>query len=681
MPEKKANKLANSSSPYLRQHAYNPVQWQPWTTEALSEAKERDVPIILSIGYSSCHWCHVMEKESFENEELAEIMNQHFVCIKVDREERPDIDQIYMDAVQSMGLQGGWPLNVFLTPEQKPFYGGTYFPPAQWRQICQGVAKSFEVNREQINESAEQFFQDLNHSELKRYGIEPIDKKPDVKILQKMLGSISNKFDPVYGGLNKAPKFPMPNIWKFILYANTIVKYDDVTVQLELTLDKMAMGGIYDQIGGGFARYSVDERWFAPHFEKMLYDNGQLLSLYSEAYRTYPKKLYKEIVFDTISFIERELTNQEGGFYSALDADSEGVEGKFYTWTADELQELLGSDYSLFSKYFQLRPEGNWEEGRNILHCEGNVQSFANENNIPLDELERKIAHWKEYLLEVRSKRIRPGLDDKILAGWNGLVLKGLTDAYRTFQDPHHLDLAIKNAEFIAKYLMENGELLRLQTSESNVVKHGFLEDYAFVIDGFIGLYQCNFDDRWLVLAKQLLDKAIDLFYDSKEELFYYTPINGEQLIARKKEIFDNVIPASNSQMGINLYLMSKFFYEDQYEQYANKMLNKLKKIVENDVSYLSNWAILYFYQTFETAEISFVGKNIQNLAREFDQQRIFNMVMSGMKQASDIPMIQNRERKEEKDTIYVCYNKSCKLPVHTVEEAIKQIDFEPGRP
>ena len=608
-------------------------------------------------------------------------MNSNFVCIKVDREERPDIDQIYMEAVQSMGLQGGWPLNVFLNPGQKPFYGGTYFPPAQWRQVCQGVAKSFQINRAQIDESAEQFLKDLNHSELERYGIEPIQKSPDQDVLKKMLSSLSNKFDPKYGGLDKAPKFPMPGIWKFVLYANSVIRSQEVTDHLELTLDKMAMGGLYDQIGGGFARYSVDERWFAPHFEKMLYDNGQLLSLFAEAFRVYQKDLYRKVVFETIDFIEREMSSVEMGFYSALDADSEGKEGKFYTWTADELQKVLGNDYALFSEFYQVNEEGNWEEGVNILYCDSDITSFAKKHNLSKEDIEGKVRTWKKSLLNVRSKRIRPGLDNKILAGWNGMLLKGLTEAYRTFREPHHLDLAIKNANFISGKLMVGDELFRLPSMDSGPIHTAFLEDYAFVIDGFIGLYQCNFDEHWLSLAKQLTDKAIEQFYDQKDELFYFSPANGEQLIARKKEVFDNVVPASNSQMAINLYLLSKYFYDDNYEKLSVNMLHRVMKIIEQDPSYLFNWAVLYYYQTFGTAEISIVGEKIETIAHQLDLHGLFNKVLAGKKGKSILPMMEGRERKDDMDTIYVCYNKTCKLPVHTVEEAIKLINFEPGRP
>lgn len=677
MSEKPTNRLINSSSPYLLQHAHNPVNWYPWSTEAFDDAKKRDVPVILSIGYSSCHWCHVMERESFENDEIAGMMNDKFVCIKVDREERPDIDQIYMEAIQTMGLNGGWPLNVFITKDQKPFYGGTYFPPAQWKQVCLGVSKAYQTNKDQLLESADQFFTEVNRSELSKYGIVSAEIKTDATTLKKIVNQIKNKFDPQLGGFARAPKFPMPNIWKFLLYANSTLKDEEIRIHLEKTLDGIAKGGIYDQIGGGFCRYSVDERWFAPHFEKMLYDNGQLISLYAEAYKVYPKNLYKEVVFDTISFLQREMMNKSGGFYSALDADSEGIEGKFYTWTSAELKKILQEDYFLFAEYYRVGNDGNWEGGRNILHIKDNPEEFAAKNQLDQKELRQKIVKWKAALMTRREKRIRPGLDDKVLAGWNGLVLKGLTDAYRTFREPLFLELAVKNAEFIQGHLIENGELKRTSGKEKI---QAYLEDYAFVIDGLLGLYQCEFDEKWLSLAKSLCDKTIDLFYDRSEEMFFYTSSKSEDLIARKKEIFDNVVPASNSQTAINLLFLSKFFYDGDLEDLSGKMLSKMVKLVENEPSYLTNWTILYFYQLMGIAEINIMSDHVVDLARAVDEEPIFNKILAGTSAQSNLPALASRKKINDENTIYVCYNKTCKLPVHTVEEALKQIKIEPDR-
>ncbi len=678
MIDQYTNQLIHSTSPYLLQHAHNPVNWYPWSKEAFDEANNRNVPIILSIGYSSCHWCHVMERESFENEEVAKVMNDNFVCIKVDREERPDIDQIYMQAIQTMGLQGGWPLNVFITPDQKPFYGGTYFPPAQWKQICSGVSKAFQNNTQQLLESAEQFSLEVNRSELSKYGIEVSQSEPNFSILKKMADILKSKFDPEYGGMNRAPKFPMPGIWKFLLYGNSFLKDKEVKIYLENTLDKMAKGGIYDQIGGGFARYSVDEQWFAPHFEKMLYDNGQLISLYADAYKTYPKKLYKDVVYDTIRFVERELRHENGGFYSAFDADSEGKEGEFYVWQSDELKQILGSDYETFAEYYQVKEDGNWEGDKNILHLDSNKAEIVKKMDLDESGFDRKVEEWKGMLLTVRNQRIKPGLDNKVLSGWNGLMLKGLTDAYRTFGEKSFLDLALANARFLETEMIENNELKR--TFGNDDIK-ACLEDYAFVIDGLIGLYQCTFDEKWIELAKGLAEKTIKLFFDSGEELFYYTSSNSEKLIARKKEIFDNVIPGSNSQMAINLFLLSRVFYDDKLEDLSKKMLGKVANMMETQPSYLYNWATLYFYHSVDLAEISLIGSDNNKMALEIDQQPIYHKIISASDGKSGLPVLASREMVNDKNTLYVCYNKSCKLPVHTVKEALKQINFEPDRP
>ncbi len=426
----KSNQLIHESSPYLLQHAYNPVNWYPWNEESLALAQKEDKPIIVSIGYSACHWCHVMERETFENEELAAMMNEYFINIKVDREERPDVDQIYMDAVQLMGISGGWPLNVFLSPDQKPFYGGTYFPPHSWRQILINVAGAFKENRQQLNESAEKFAQALRTSDLLKYDMGSDTSAFDFKKLEHAYAKLAAKFDRNRGGMNKAPKFPMPAIWLFLLRYYHFTKDDTTLQQVNLTLNEMAKGGIYDQVGGGFARYSVDADWLVPHFEKMLYDNGQLLSLYSQAYIITRNPLYKKVVYQTIDFLERELMNNEGGFYSALDADSEGEEGKFYVWHKNELESIFRESFSAgqsdhLLEFYNITDSGNWEHGKNILHIKLTASAFAKEKGIDETEFLRLQDEAEKLLLVERSSRERPGMDDKILTGWNDIALKG----------------------------------------------------------------------------------------------------------------------------------------------------------------------------------------------------------------------------------------------------------------
>ena len=440
-----ANRLLHSQSPYLLQHAHNPVDWYPWGPEALTRAIEENKPILVSIGYSACHWCHVMEKESFEDDATAALMNAHFVCIKIDREERPDLDNIYMDSVQAMGLQGGWPLNVFLMPNQKPFYGGTYFPNSKWKQLLASIADAFVGHADQLAESAEGFGRSLNRKETDKYGIQAGEGELDSDELVEVITKLAAQFDPEWGGMNRIPKFPMPAIWHFVLDYALLSFREDLRQAVFFTLQKMGMGGIYDHLRGGFARYSVDGEWFAPHFEKMGYDNGQLLELYAKAYQVSKDPFYLEKVRETKDWLVSEMTQEEGGFHAAQDADSEGVEGKFYTWTYAELEALLGSDLAWFSDLYSLKPAGNWEEGVNILFQEESYEMVAKRQGIPLPTFLEKLADQKAKLLNIRNLRIYPGKDDKVLAGWNGLIDAGLIQGYLATSDQEFLDMALRN--------------------------------------------------------------------------------------------------------------------------------------------------------------------------------------------------------------------------------------------
>lgn len=455
VPSAQPNRLITETSPYLLQHAYNPVDWYPWGEEALERARQEHKPILVSIGYAACHWCHVMERESFEHEHIAQVMNERFVCIKVDREERPDVDQVYMDAVQAMGVGGGWPLNVFLTPEAKPFYGGTYFPPKGWYELLQQVSNAYaSEHRLELDRSAEDFARVLRASDLEKYGVQTAAGAVNRQKLQLLLANLEKRFDRKLGGTSRAPKFPMPTIWRFLLRAHLLTGNHLLLTQARLTLTEMARGGIYDQIGGGFARYSMDEEWLAPHFEKMLYDNGQLVSLFAEAYQVTQDEEYRAVVRDTIAFVQRELLSPEGGFYASLDADSEGVEGKFYVFTWQELHEVLGDESSMAAAYYNCTAEGNWEHGQNILHRRQSDVDFAAVHQLTPVVLNELVRGWQQKLLAYRSQRVRPGLDDKILAGWNALMLRGLCDAYRAFAEPPYLTLALQNAAFIETNLV-----------------------------------------------------------------------------------------------------------------------------------------------------------------------------------------------------------------------------------
>ncbi len=679
-PQQKANRLIHESSPYLLQHAYNPVDWHPWNDAALEKAKMEDKPIILSIGYSACHWCHVMERESFEIEEVAAVMNEHFICIKVDREERPDVDQIYMEAVQAMGIQGGWPLNVFLTPDQRPFFGGTYFPRPRWMQVLQNVAATYQEKRKELEDSAEGFAQYLRESEIKKYGLAetPLEQYGNlVQLLEAVYQKFSSGFDSEKGGMQRAPKFPMPANWLFLLRYYGITKNNKALDHLKLTLNEMAYGGIYDQIGGGFARYSVDARWFAPHFEKMLYDNGQLLSLYAEAYALTGEELYKSTIAATIQFAQRELMSPEGGFYAALDADSEGEEGKFYVWTQAEIEQIVGEDAPLICDYYNITTTGNWEGGKNILYKNMPDATFAQKHEITKDELQQRLQNARQKLLKARSQRVRPGLDDKIITGWNGLMLKGLVDAYAATGQSEYLTLALKNAQFIDQHLRKQGKdayTLWHTYKERKADLPAYLDDYAFVADAFVSLYQVTFDEQWLHKAGQIIQHTLHHFHDEEEGFFYYTD-DQSSLIARKKEIFDNVIPSSNAAMIKNLHTLGLLLDNARYTELAENMLAQMLKLVKTEPAFLSHWANALTYFVQPTAEVAIVGPEFEAYGKQLSSHYHPHKVVCGTQSKSDLPLLQNREAVHGKTTLYVCYDKACMLPVHTVEEAIGQLE------
>lgn len=656
-----ANRLIHSTSPYLLQHAHNPVDWYEWGTEALEKAKTEDKPILVSIGYSSCHWCHVMERESFENEDIAALMNEHFICIKVDREERPDLDQIYMDAVQAMQQSGGWPLNVFLTPDQKPFYGGTYFPPRNWAQLLVQVHRTFRAKRVEINESAEDLVKHLQTSDLKRFAQEnPSEFNPEQ--LDKIFQVLAKRYDSTWGGIEKAPKFVMPSIWLFLLRYYAATQHQPALDMVTQTLHQIANGGIYDQVGGGFSRYSVDGEWFAPHFEKMLYDNAQLLSLYAEAYAVTKDHRFKEVVEQTVDWLEREMMHPDGGFYSALDADSEGIEGKFYTWTERELREVLGEATEKTLKHFHVTAEGNWEHGRNILRRDPDLR-------MPEPD---EIKELKTRLLRARTTRIRPGLDDKILTGWNAMLIQGFLDSYHAFQDQRFLLLALNTISFLEEKLISN-KVFRAYKNQHSTTE-GFLEDYAFLIQAYGSLYQATFQEGWLYKAQAWCTYVQQHFFDPAEGFYFFTSNQADALIARKKEIFDNVIPASNSVMARNLHVLGTLLDRDDWVEQAKKMVSNLSKLIQSEPVYMSHWAVLLSELVSNPATVVFSGPD----ALTFRQQLLahyYPFVLSlGSTGASELPLLRGREPVEKETRIYICYNKTCQLPVTEVEAARDQL-------
>ncbi|ALW85482.1 thioredoxin [Hymenobacter sedentarius] len=688
------NRLAEETSPYLQQHAHNPVDWYPWGAEALSRAKAEQKPILVSIGYAACHWCHVMERESFENQAVAAVMNQHFVCIKVDREERPDVDQIYMDALHAMGLQGGWPLNVFLTADAKPFYGGTYFPKGNWVKLLENIGQAYAgEHRSELEQSAERFMEVIGTSELQKYGTQnqgagkPADNLDALQAIgvapqtgpagvsdeefKLLIYNLGVKFDRERGGMNRAPKFPMPSIWRFLLRAHAISGSKVLLDQTVLTLREMAWGGIYDQVHGGFARYSVDAEWLAPHFEKMLYDNGQLISLYSEAFQVTQEELFREVVYDTIEFVRLELTNADGGFYSSLDADSEGEEGKFYVFTKDELREIIGDEEPLFSDYYNCTAQGNWEHGRNILHRRQSDEAFAAVHELAPAVVAELVAGWKQKIMAVRATRVRPGLDDKILTGWNALMLQGLTDAYRAFAEPEFLVVAERNARFIQANLRDGQRLYRT-CKNGRASINGFLEDYALVIQAYISLYEVTFTETWLREAETLTEYVLENFFDPSETQFFYTDSSADPLIARKKELFDNVIPASNSVMAHNLRRLGRHLEKARYTDLAADMLARVRHLVVKEPQHLTNWASLYASLLRPGAELAIIGPKVESFRRELSRRFLFDTVLAGTKKSSELPLLKLLNPVPEGRTaVHICRNQACLAPLYSVAEAL----------
>ncbi|QDH79584.1 thioredoxin domain-containing protein [Echinicola soli] len=670
----KANQLIYSQSPYLLQHAYNPVQWYPWGPEPLDKAKQENKPIIVSIGYSACHWCHVMEHESFEDEATAAIMNEHFVCIKIDREERPDLDNIYMDAVQSMGLQGGWPLNVFLMPNQKPFYGGTYFPNANWKGLLQNIAEAYEKHFDELAKSAEGFGNSIKLKEREKYRLSDDSSKLTSEDLTHMAQKIASQMDSQWGGFNRSPKFPMPAVWDFVLRYATLKGDAALKDNVLFTLSKMGMGGIYDHLRGGFSRYSVDGEWFAPHFEKMLYDNGQLLSLYAKAFQLTGEALYKEKINETIQWLQTEMHQEEGGFYAALDADSEGEEGKFYTWTYDELESILDDDDAWFYDCYNITVKGNWEKGLNILFQTSPYAEIAQKYGFSMDQLSKKIRQTKERLLKIRNLRTPPGLDDKVISGWNGLTLAGLAQAYWATTNPLAKSLAIKNGAFIAEHMLQGNQLYRSYKG-GKAYTPAFLEDYAAVIQGFIHLYPLTGDSHWLHKAKSLTEFVLEHFYDEEDGLFYFNNPDSETLIANKKEIFDNVIPSSNALMANNLHQLGRYYHEDHYLKLAQQLLGLMRTLLLSDPAFLSQWANLYLSEFLGTPEVAIVGRGAKSLALEIQQATpALKVIAVSETKTKDVPLLADKVADQNGNAlIYVCFDKTCLRPVATVAEAIDQ--------
>ncbi len=662
---KYTNHLIHENSPYLLQHAHNPVNWYPWGDEALKKAQDEDKLIIISIGYSACHWCHVMAYECFENEEIAEVMNENFVCIKVDREERPDIDNIYMTAVQLITGRGGWPLNCFALPDGKPVYGGTYFRPNDWKKILLNLSESYKLDKTKFLETAKNIQEGIQKSEFSFS--ESADNTFDFIKIRKATERFISNFDTKYGGTNYSPKFPMPVLWNYFLEYSFYSNDENIKSQVELTLNSIAKGGIYDQLAGGFSRYSTDAKWIVPHFEKMLYDNAQLVSLYSKAYLLTGNDLYKNVVFQTTEFIKNEMTSPENAFYSSYDADSEGEEGKFYVWTKAEIDDLLKEKSKLFCDYYNVSNIGNWENGKNILYVNEKSDKVFEKNNLS----EKAINEQKQILLKERKKRVKPGLDDKILTSWNALMISGYIDAYEVFGKSEYLQSAENAAHFIIEKLLSSNLGLKRSYKNGNAKINAFSEDYVFTVEAFIKLYQAAGNEKYLQTAKLLTDYLLTHFYDKKSGMFFYTSDKDAKLTVRQKEISDNVIPSSNSVAAKNLYYLGVMFSDFRYLDISKKMVLKTEESLLSNLNYFAAWASLYLYFSKPSYELVIIGKNYKTFKEKLTKRYRPDIIFAGISGKSVIPVFKNRYKKGE-TLIYVCRNNVCKQPVKTVAEAEK---------
>ena len=669
------NELQLESSPYLLQHANNPVHWKAWNPSSLAFAKENNKLIIISIGYSACHWCHVMEHESFEDPKVAQTMNPHFVNIKVDREERPDVDAVYMKAVQMMTGRGGWPLNIVALPDGRPVWGGTYFRKDEWINTLEELQKLYRNHPEKMIDYADKLHQGMDSLELFA------NKNPLEKLSQNLIDPLVEKwtksFDTEFGGLARAPKFMMPNNYQFLLRYAHQKKDTEILDFVNLTLTKMAYGGLFDTIGGGFSRYSVDLRWHIPHFEKMLYDNGQLVSLYAEGYKLTKNPLYKEVIEKTLAFISRELTNDQGGFYCALDADSLNEkqhleEGAFYVWKKETLQTLLNEDFALFSTVFNINDFGYWEENNFVLIQNKSLEMIALQNEMDVSELQSKKKNWEALLFGEREKRSKPRLDDKSLTSWNAIMLKGYIDAYKALETEAYLQVALDNADFILKKMWSSeGNLFHNYKNGKSSI-NGYLEDYCFVIEAFIALYEVTFNENWLQNAKQLTDYCLEHFYDDKTGFFAFTSNLDEALITKHFETEDNVMPASNSVMANNLFKLNVYYHNSFYEKTGDRMLQNIIPNIDYPSAF-SNWLQVFLNYSDQNKELAICGEKALAYSKVINKQYLPNLILAGSEKSSTLPFLENRF-KEGETLFYVCQNKTCLTPSADFEEVLQNL-------
>jgi uncharacterized protein YyaL (SSP411 family) len=668
------NKLIKETSPYLLQHAHNPIDWYPWGAEALEKAKNENKLIVVSIGYSACHWCHVMEKESFEDHEVAEVMNTMYVNIKVDREERPDIDQIYMSALQLMNGTGGWPLNCILLPDQRPIYGGTYFKKKDWINILSNIAAMHRNKPQELVDYANKLIEGVRKMEL--MASKASSHQVEAKEVEDVYTNWRRFLDFDFGGTQGAPKFPVPVNISNLLKHTKYYPSEQIDYYLQNTLHRIARGGIYDQMAGGIYRYSVDAYWKIPHFEKMLYDQSQCISLYADAYRNYQHELYKKTFKSNIQFCLNELKNTtDGGFYSALDADSEGVEGKFYCWTVEELHKALVDDAALYIEYYQMTDEGNFEHSLNNLFAVQEIDSILEKHQLTEEELLLKIDALNSKLLNIRSKRIRPSLDDKQLCSWNALMIKAFCDAYLAQPNERYLSEAIQCYEFISKNLLVNEKLYRSYKAGQAKID-AFLDDYAFLIEALICLFEITAEEKYIEEADKLIKHCIKDFIDDQSGMFWFTSSTGEELVARKQEFYDSVIPSSNSVMMNNLFKMSVITGNTEYEEIADNMVFVMKDQLKRYPPSYSNFSNALLRKTNDTIEVVIVGENAKELYLELNNRYLANINIFYSNHQSDLSIFKSRFV-EGKNLMYVCVNKACHLPVESIDEVIAQLPFK----
>ena len=677
--KKYTNRLASETSPYLLQHAHNPVDWYAWGDEAFERARSEDKPVLVSIGYSACHWCHVMEHESFEDEATAAIMNENFVNIKVDMEERPDVDRIYMDFVQLTTGSGGWPLNVFLSPDKLPFFGGTYFPPVNrynmpsFQQVLMGVADAWKTKRDDLLLSAHEVLGEMRRVGLAESSGESLSENQSDAAFQ----SFVRYFDATNGGFGGAPKFPPAMSLEFLLRYYHRTKNENALEMVTKTAVKMAHGGIYDQLGGGFHRYSVDAVWLVPHFEKMLYDNAQLARIYLHIFQATGDEFYKRIAVETLEYVRREMLDEKGGFYSTQDADSEGVEGKFFVWTSREIEEILGEkDAQIFNFYYDVSEEGNFEE-KNILNVSYTLEATAKALKITPERLQEVLERGREKLFAEREKRIKPFRDEKVLTAWNGLMLATFAEAAAILNREDFLEIARKNADFILENLQKDGYLLRTW-KDGKAKLNAYLEDYANFADALVELYQVSGDAKYLREAKRLADLLITEFWDEEAGGFYFTANNHEELLVRKKDFFDNATPSGNSVAADVLLKLARLTGDERYERFAVTVLrlaaSQFRRYPQGFGRILS---VLEFY--FQpTREIVVLGDSDElknEIWREFLPNKVIVLAGNAGENADLIPLLEGRSLIDGKPTAYVCENFACQKPVTTAEDLREQLN------